>query len=107
MDFIDPVAQAKYSELCSLREFTAYELDQLAAYCSSYSRWRAAEEWLSDPAVDENGNPTRGHVATILDDKGNIKTILPSPQIGIAERASREMARIGKALRLHRRPDID
>lgn len=100
MDFLDAVARAKFEELSGLREFRPHEVDQLASYCTNFSRWKAAEQWLADPAPDEAGNPTRGPVATILDDKGNIKAIVASPQIAIAEKAAKEMARIAKLLRL-------
>ena len=100
--FLDTRAQAKFAELSTLHKFAPDQIDQLAAYCASYSRWVAAEEWLCDPRYDADGHPTRGPVATILDDKGNIKTILASPQIAIAERAVKEMARIAKLLKLTR-----
>ena len=106
-DHLDQVAKDKWAELATIRDFSSYELDQLASYCSNFSRGRAAEAFLADPKPDEHGNPTQGLVATILDDKQNIRSIIASPQIGIAERASREMARIGKALRLHRRAEED
>lgn len=106
-DYLDQVAKDKWSDLAGLRVFSSYELDQLASYCANYSRARTAEAFLADPKPDEFGNPTQGLVATILDDKQNIRTIIASPQIGIAERAAREMSRIGKALRLHRRAEED
>lgn len=102
-DFLDAVGKAKWRELAHARAFRPHELDQLAAYCAAYARWQQAEQWLSDPALDANGNPTRGPVAYILDDKGNIRTIVAAPQIAIAEKASKEMARIAKLLRLNSR----
>lgn len=101
-DFLDPVARAKFEEMCKAREFRPHEVDQLASYCANFSRWREAEQWLSDPRVDGDGNPTRGPVAVILDDKQNVKSIIASPQIAIAEKAVKEMARIAKLLRLGR-----
>lgn len=68
------------------------DLDALAAYCATYGRWRAAEEWLADPG------PGHGAVVTICDDKGNVKSHAPAPQIAIAVQAAREMGRLRKAL---------
>lgn len=63
----------------------------LAAWCAAYGRWYDAEEWLSDPA--------HGAVLTIRDDKGNVKSHGPAPQVAIAERSVKEMARLAKMLR--------
>lgn len=70
----------------------ATDLDDLAAYCAAFGRWAAAEEWLSDPS--------RGAVLTIRDDKGNVKSHGVAPQVLLAERSAKEMARLAKALRL-------
>jgi hypothetical protein len=63
----------------------------LTAYCAAFGRWKAAEEFLADPA--------HGPVVTIRDDKGNIKTHGPAPQLTIAERSAREMSRLLDILR--------
>jgi hypothetical protein len=63
----------------------------LAAWCAAYGRWYDAEEWLSDPG--------HGAVLTIRDDKGNVKSHGPAPQVAIAERSVKEMARLAKMLR--------
>ncbi len=69
----------------------ATDLDMLAAYCVAYGRWADAESFLSTP----------GHaVLTIRDDKGNIKSHGPAPQLVISERASKEMARLARLLRI-------
>lgn len=64
----------------------------LAAYCAAFGRWHDAEQWLADP--------DHGPVVTIRDDKGNIKSHGPAPQLAIAERSIKEMARIAKLIRL-------
>lgn len=63
----------------------------LAAYCAAFARWKAAEEFLADPA--------HGPVVTIRDDKGNIKTHGPAPQLAVAERSAREMTKLLGILR--------
>ncbi len=68
-------------------------LDVLQAYCVAYSRWIEMEEWLA--------NPEHGLIATIRDDKGNVKSHGPAPQLAISERSSKEMTRLGKALGLN------
>ena len=40
---------------------------------------------------------------TISDDKGNVRSHGPAPQLQIAERAAKEMARLDKQLRLSQR----
>lgn len=64
------------------------DLAQLAAYCTAYARWRDAEAFLA----------TKGPVLTIRDDKGNVRSHGPAPQLTIAERASKDMARLARLL---------
>lgn len=70
--------------------------DALTAYCANYARWMGAEQWLSTP-----GN---GTVVTIKDDKGNIKSHAPVPQLKVSADAAKEMARIMKALEKGNKP---
>ena len=72
---------------------TIRNLDVLQAYCLNYQRWMEMEEWLADPS--------HGLIATIRDDKGNIKSHGPAPQLAISERSSKEMTRLGKSLGLN------
>lgn len=88
-------ALGRWAELRAAAKWSPAELDDLAAYCAAYGRWHDAETWLADPS--------HGSVVTIRDDKGNIKSHAPAPQVAVAERASKEMARLGKALRLRQR----
>lgn len=64
----------------------------LEAYCAAYGRWHTAEQFLADPA--------HGPVVTIRDDKGNIRSHGPAPQLAIAERAQKEMTRLARMLRI-------
>lgn len=66
----------------------------LAAYCAAYGRWVRAEQWLADPE--------HGPVVTIRDDKGNVKSHGPAPQLRIAEQASKEMSRLAAAAGVNR-----
>jgi phage terminase small subunit len=89
------VAQAKWDELHALKtHWPLHELDQLAAYCAAYSRWEAAERYLT--------NPANGPVVTIEDDKGGVKSHGVAPEVKVSEAAAKEMARIAKLLRLGR-----
>lgn len=93
--WFDNFARLKWAELHPLREdWKTHELDQLAAYCAAYSRWRRAETYLAEP--------TNGPVITISDDDGNVKTHGAAPEIKVAADAAKEMARIAKLLRLAR-----
>ncbi len=85
-------ARARWDECVGKRRFEDRELATLAAYCAAYGRWIEAEEWLA--------NPDHGRVITIWDDKGNIKSHGPAPQLTIAERASREAQRLAFVLML-------
>lgn len=83
----------KWNEICSGNGiWSGADIINLTAYCAAFGRWHDAEEWLSDPA--------HGPVVTIRDDKGNIKTHGPAPQLGIAEKAQKEMIRLAKAIGL-------
>ena len=64
----------------------------LASYCAATQRLTDAEAWLADP--------DHGPVITIRDDKGNIKSHGPAPQLAIAERAAKEVSRLAKELRI-------
>lgn len=85
-------ASARWAELVGLR-WKAGELADLAAYCAAYGRWVDAEAFIA----------AYGPVMTISDDKGNVKSHGPSPQLLIAERSAKEMGRIAKELRLSAR----
>ena len=90
------VARAKWDELAPVvaaRPRTKpTDMQTLAAYCAAYGRWADAEAFLADPA--------HGPVLTIRDDKGNVRSHGPAPQLVIAERASKEMSRLAKLLHI-------
>ena len=88
-------ALKRWRELVGAADWRTGELATLAAYCAAHGRWAEAEEWLADPE--------HGAVVTIRDDKGNIKSHGPAPQLAIGERAAKEMARLAKELRLVQR----
>lgn len=48
----------------------------IVGYCVAYGRWRKAEAWMAE----------HGTVAQFRNDKGELKSIVPVPQIGIAEK---------------------
>jgi phage terminase small subunit len=81
----------RWQEMCRDREWRDWQLDTLAAYCAAYGRWCDAEKWLATPG--------HGAILTIRDDKGNIKSHGPAPQVAAAERARREMSRLLSILR--------
>jgi phage terminase small subunit len=89
-------ALAKWAELApqlaARPHFRPAKMTDLAAYCAAFGRWHDAEEFLADPE--------HGPVLTIRDDKGNIKSHGPAPQLAIAERAAKELARLAKSLGL-------
>lgn len=70
-------------------------LDLLTAYCVAFARWRESEEWLRGGSEDEDRL-----VVTIRDEKGNIKSHGPSPQIKISRDAVKEMQALALALGL-------
>lgn len=92
---LGPVAAARKAKFLADDPEFLVEIneDLVDAYCLAYERWQAMEAWLAEP----------GHaaIATIHDDKGNIKSHGPSPQFLIAEKACKEMSRLGKALGLN------
>jgi P27 family predicted phage terminase small subunit len=55
---------------------TAADQTPLAAYCACYAEWEKAQRF-----VQENGQ-----VVTLRDDKGNVRSVIPAPEVGIAVR---------------------
>lgn len=53
---------------------TAENVTLITGYCQSYARWRGAEEVLN----------AEGTEIVVRDDKGTVKAVIPSPQIGIS-----------------------
>lgn len=86
-------ALKRWNALHEVHQFAAESWPAVAAYCAAFGRWVAAESHLAE----------HGAVMTITDDKGNVKSHGPSPQLAIAERAQKEMARLAATPALRRR----
>jgi P27 family predicted phage terminase small subunit len=61
-------------ELKQMHVLTYVDGDALAAYCQTYGRWRAAEEFLQK----------HGEVYPIRDEQGRVKCMQQFPQVAIA-----------------------
>jgi P27 family predicted phage terminase small subunit len=73
-------------EAFALRLLTALDLAPMAAYCSSFSRWRATVEALAQAAERDE----EWHGLLVCDDKGNLKA---NPLVRASSLASRDMLR--------------
>lgn len=93
-EFLVGAARGKWAQLVATGAYDDGDGDALAAYSAAYGRWVAAEDWLAAPS--------NGPVVTVRDDKGNVRIHGVAPQLAVAERALREMGRLGKALRVER-----
>lgn len=60
----------------------------LASYCLCFARWRAAEQ-----VIDQHGPEI-----VLRDDKGVVKSVIPSPQIGISIKYHDRMLRAASLL---------
>ncbi len=60
--------------LIQMRILSRVDQDALAAYCQTYSRWMAAEEFLQE----------RGQVYALRDEKGRMLRMRQFPQVSIA-----------------------
>lgn len=89
---LSPECESKLEEVKARLRGRPVNPDLLEAYVLAWSRWKNAEEWLSDP--------NHGPVITIRDDKGNVKVHGIAPQVKVSESASREMARLAAALNI-------
>ena len=76
--WINKDAKEKWKELVpklkQMGVLTYVDGDALANYCQTWSRWRAAEEFIQ----------RHGDVLPIKDDKGRIKYLQQVPQVAIA-----------------------
>ena len=77
-DWLTPAAKAVWKRLVpilrNMKVLTVADSDALAIYCSTYVRWREAEDFLAQ----------RGLVYPIRDDQGRVKCMLQWPQVAIA-----------------------
>ncbi len=89
---LGPLARQRWAELHSIKPFALAKHTTLAAYCAAWAKWVEAEQWIyADPE-----NPRT--IITITDDKGNVKSHGPAPQVKIAEASAREAVRLGRIL---------
>lgn len=77
------------------RDVASIDLTQFEVYCQMFARWQAAEKLLAE-----------GTEVVVRNDKGEIKSIIPSPQIGISVKAHEQMARARKASGLERAREL-
>lgn len=88
-EWLESYAKGKWREaappLHRMGLLSEVDLSFFAAYCQSYARWRAAEEWIS-----ENGG-------TILlrDKDGKARSVVRAPQAITAQAALADMNRFG------------
>jgi P27 family predicted phage terminase small subunit len=68
------VWQRLMPELKTMRVLTYIDGDALVAYCQTYARWQAAEEFLVK----------HGEVYPLRDDQGRVKCMQQFPQVAIA-----------------------
>lgn len=93
-EWLEPDARAEWlrlaPELGRLELATALDSGALAGYCQAWSRWRAAEEFLS----------RHGTVVVLRNDKGEVKLMTPAPQVGIAHKYLEKMRQFAAELGL-------
>lgn len=76
--WLGPEAKAVWKrlvpELKHMRVLSYVDGDALAAYCQTYARWRAAEEFIGK----------HGEVYTLRDEQGRVRCMQQFPQVAIA-----------------------
>jgi P27 family predicted phage terminase small subunit len=76
--WLNPEAKRIWREtvpaLKAMRILTRIDRDALAAYCQTFARWKAAEQFLDQ----------HGEVYPIRDETGKIRCMQPFPQVAIA-----------------------
>ena|ERR1700732_21422 len=98
--FLAPAAQKVWSRLVpDLRAaglLTSIDVDVLAAYCSTYARWREAEDFLKENGLSFviYGDPTKKNP------KGPVKYVQQYPQVSIAQKSLQLMCKFGAELGL-------
>ena len=88
-EWLESYAKGKWREaappLHRMGLLSEVDLSFFAAYCQSYARWRAAEEWIS-----ENGG-----TIVLRDKDGNARSVVRAPQAITAQAALADMNRFG------------
>jgi len=96
---MDPAAVEEWSRSLGAiksRDVASINLSEFEIYCIAFSRWLDAEKKIK----------AEGTEIHIRDDKGVIKNVLPSPQIGISQKAYDQMAKARKASGLERAREL-
>lgn len=101
-EFLNQVAKDVWArlraDLMALRLLTKNDVDIFTAYCSTYSRWREAEDFITangiffvirEPNKDGTPNP-----------QGSIKFMQQVPHVAVAQKALLMMVKIGAELGL-------
>lgn len=77
-DWVGPAAKAAWEELAPtlfrMGVLTTVDRNSLIAYCVSFARWRAAEEFIAK----------HGEVYPLRDERGAVRCMMPFPQVAIA-----------------------
>ena len=89
-EWLLPLGKDKWAELSALLEkqgvLTTADLDALAMYCQTYAHWRACESWVAE----------NGRVATLRNEKGEIKYMSPTPHASLALRYAADLRRLAQ-----------
>ncbi len=64
----------------------------LEAYSIERARWMRADAWLRE----------HGEVITLRSDKGEVKSLIPAPQLRVAQVSQDRVIKLGKELQLDR-----
>ena len=90
-DWLDAEASAEWARLVADGfAVTTQNCNVLAAYCQQFSRYVAAERILTE----------HGTEVQIRDDKGVLKSVVPSPQVGMSRGAFDRMLKAAAQLQL-------
>lgn len=92
-DWLNEAARAEWTRVigAGYRVSGPTDTSALAAYCQNYARWAQAERLLEE----------HGTEIVIRDDKGNVKSVSVSPQVGIAAKSLASMLKAAEALKLN------
>lgn len=87
--WLNPDARQEWARLvASGYEPTVGESSTFAAYCQNFARWLQAEKVLEE----------HGTEIVLRDDKGNVKSVQVSPQVGISNKALDRMLKAAERL---------
>ena len=79
-EWLSDTAKAEWLRVSPILEslglLTAADQTAFAGYCACYAEWERAQRFITE----------NGQVLTLRDDKGNVRSVIPAPEIGIAVR---------------------